>query len=145
MPTPRRPGKPGGPDLRSKALIWEYGLINLIPILMKTTLEIDDALLKRAKARALERGTTLRAVVEEALQRSLGLSTTVRAPLKLPTWPAQPSVLIHEDQVLAAIRSDRDGVGRAWARVDPAPADPEVPSRRTRSGADRPTRRGGSK
>ena len=76
---------------------------------MKTTLDIDDALLKRAKAHALERGTTLRAVVEEALQRSLGLGTAVRAPLKLPTWPAQPSARISEAQVLAAIRADRDG------------------------------------
>lgn len=76
---------------------------------MKTTLEIDDALLKRAKARALAQGTTLRAVVEEALQRSLGLGTTVRSPLKLTTWPAQPSARISETRVLDAIRAERDG------------------------------------
>lgn len=76
---------------------------------MKTTLDIDDALLKRAKARALERGTTLRAVVEEALQRSLGVGAGVRSPLKLPTWPTRPTARISETQVLAAIRADRDG------------------------------------
>jgi len=83
---------------------------------MKTTLEIDDALLKRAKARALERGTTLRAVVEEALQRALGIRAGVRAPLKLTTWPAQPSARIDEARVLAAIRADRDGGGRSGSK-----------------------------
>lgn len=38
---------------------------------MKTTLEIDDRLLQRAKRYALSQGTTLRAVVEEALRARL--------------------------------------------------------------------------
>ncbi len=38
---------------------------------MKTTIELSDSLLKKAKALAKERGTTLRAVIEESLQRSL--------------------------------------------------------------------------
>ena len=38
---------------------------------MKTTLEIDDRLLERAKRHAAAHGTTLRAVVEEALSARL--------------------------------------------------------------------------
>jgi Arc/MetJ family transcription regulator len=38
---------------------------------MKTTLEIDDNLLRQAKQFAHQGNTTLRAVVEEALQRLL--------------------------------------------------------------------------
>lgn len=38
---------------------------------MKTTLDIDDRLLERAKRHAAAQGTTLRAVVEEALRARL--------------------------------------------------------------------------
>jgi hypothetical protein len=38
---------------------------------MKTTIEISDALLRRAKALAARRNTTLRAVLEEALRDAL--------------------------------------------------------------------------
>jgi hypothetical protein len=84
---------------------------------MKTTLDIDDALLQRAKTRALERGTTLRAVVEEALQRSLGSTAPVHAPLKLVTWPASPASRFADEHVLAAIRSDRDAPAHPPARL----------------------------
>jgi hypothetical protein len=38
---------------------------------MKTTLEISDAVLEEAKRLAAEEGTTLRALVEEGLRRTL--------------------------------------------------------------------------
>lgn len=38
---------------------------------MKTTLDLDDALLTQAKAVAAQRRTTLRAIVEHALRREL--------------------------------------------------------------------------
>ncbi len=39
---------------------------------MRTTLEISDELLRRAKRRAADEATTLRQVVEDALRRYLG-------------------------------------------------------------------------
>jgi hypothetical protein len=50
---------------------------------MKTTLEIDDQLLRRAKRRAAEGGTTLRAVVEDALRAKLALRPSQRRPYRL--------------------------------------------------------------
>ena len=38
---------------------------------MKTTLDLSDSLVQRAKAVALKRRTTLRAIVERGLQREL--------------------------------------------------------------------------
>lgn len=38
---------------------------------MKTTLDLDDRLLERAKRLAAEQGTTLRAIVEDALRARL--------------------------------------------------------------------------
>ena len=38
---------------------------------MRTTIRLDDDLLTRAKRAALERGTTLTAVIEDALRRAL--------------------------------------------------------------------------
>jgi hypothetical protein len=45
---------------------------------VKTTLEIDDRLLERAKRAARERGVTLRAVVEDALSARLAGGATKR-------------------------------------------------------------------
>lgn len=38
---------------------------------VKTTVEINDVLLRRAKAHAVEHGTTLRSLIEEGLRRTL--------------------------------------------------------------------------
>jgi len=53
---------------------------------MKTTLNLDGELLRRAKQRAVETSTTLTAVVESALRNALAASTP-RAPyrLEMPT------------------------------------------------------------
>jgi hypothetical protein len=50
---------------------------------MKTTLNLDDALLQRAKSEASARGTTLTAVVEDALRRSLTEPPTPRQQFTL--------------------------------------------------------------
>ena len=46
---------------------------------MKTTLDIDDRLLERAKRHAVTHGTTLRAVVEDALRARLAPRSEPRA------------------------------------------------------------------
>ena len=52
---------------------------------MKTTIEIPDPLFRRAKARAAERGQSLRQLVAEALQEKLAARTRP-APLDEPVW-----------------------------------------------------------
>lgn len=47
---------------------------------MKTTIEIDDRLLARAKRHAAARGVTLRTVVEEALRARLMPRPEARTP-----------------------------------------------------------------
>lgn len=60
--------------------VWDTGQV-------KTTLEIDDALLLAAKRAALDRRTTLRALVEAALKKELTAKPGRRRPLKLITHP----------------------------------------------------------
>jgi len=54
---------------------------------MRTTIRLDDDLLTKAKRAALERGTTLTAVIEDALRRSLASSPAAqRERVELPTF-----------------------------------------------------------
>jgi hypothetical protein len=50
---------------------------------MKTTLDMDDELLRRAKTQAAAAGVTLRAFVEEALRARMLPATSSRAPFRL--------------------------------------------------------------
>jgi hypothetical protein len=51
---------------------------------MKTTIEINDALLRRAKQLAVERNVSLKAIIESALRGYLDEATqTPRPPFKL--------------------------------------------------------------
>jgi len=54
---------------------------------MRTTLDIDDELLRRARLKAVGEGRTLRAVIEEALRMVLGRRARARRRfrLRLPT------------------------------------------------------------
>ena len=52
---------------------------------MKTTLEIPDALFRRAKSRAAERGQTLKELVTEALQEKLA-AVAGRTVSAEPEW-----------------------------------------------------------
>lgn len=54
---------------------------------MRTTIKIDDQLLREAKARAARLGSTLNAVVEDALRESFTRRRdTDRRPIELPTF-----------------------------------------------------------
>ena len=61
----------------------------------RTTLNIDEPLLRRLKATAAEQGTTLAALVNSLLRQALaGRSTAKRYELKLKGWKSelQPGV-----------------------------------------------------
>jgi Arc/MetJ family transcription regulator len=92
-------------------------------IVMKTTLDIDDTLLLRAKQAALDRNTTLRAIVEDALARALGPAADADVPVRTLTFPP--------DLAKSAPRLDSDSIDAAIAaeRSDPADA-PRALSRR---------------
>ena len=59
---------------------------------MRTTLDLEDALVRKAKGRATETGTTLTAVIEEALRQYLAPAPPAGKPfrLKLLTKKGRP-------------------------------------------------------
>ncbi|MCD6675453.1 MAG: type II toxin-antitoxin system VapB family antitoxin [Burkholderiaceae bacterium] len=78
---------------------------------MKTTIEIPDDLLLRAKREALARKTTLRAIVEEALQRALGPAPESVPSLRTVTWGAggRGSRALDAKTVRSALAREREG------------------------------------
>ncbi len=52
---------------------------------MRTTINIDDQLLKYAKQQAAQRGCTLKQVIEDALRESLSHQRLESKPVKLET------------------------------------------------------------
>ncbi|HLX29521.1 MAG TPA: hypothetical protein VKV24_13650 [Casimicrobiaceae bacterium] len=52
---------------------------------MKTTLELPDALFRKAKSRAAERGQTLKAFVTEAIEAKL-VDKAGETPSRAPPW-----------------------------------------------------------
>ena len=71
---------------------------------MRTTLDLDDRLLKAARELARKRGTTLTAVVEEALSARLALQAAPPRPYQL-TWKP------HSGQYVGGVDvADRDAL-----------------------------------
>ena len=71
---------------------------------MKTTIELPDELIGQVRRVAQQEGTTLRALVEEGLQRSLeACRQAVRRRLDFPTYGG--SGVTHEFQ------------GASWSRI----------------------------
>lgn len=81
---------------------------------MKTTLSLDGPLMRRLKALAAERGTTLSALVDDFLRRSLKAATAATAApkraVRLPTYDMGPPLVdLGDRQALedAMEREDR--------------------------------------
>lgn len=73
-------------------------------ICMRTTLDLDDRLLASARRRAAERGTTLTAIVEEALAAALAPRSRRAEPYRL-TWKP------HRGRLLPGVDiADRDSL-----------------------------------
>jgi hypothetical protein len=78
---------------------------------MRTTIELPNELLKRAKIAAVERGVTLRGLVEHALGRELGppAETPSRPRAKFPIFASKsPGALRLTAAGLAAVEAEED-------------------------------------
>ena len=84
---------------------------------MKTTLVIEDGLMRRLKALAVARGSTLSAVVEEFLRLGLASTACAAAPGRdrhpLPTYPmGLPTVDLSDRSALDDVIDRADRVRR---------------------------------
>ena len=88
---------------------------------VKTTLDLSDDLLRRAKQAALDRNTTLRAIIEEALERALGSEPKRVPPLRTVVWPlpGPPQAASAHDALDAVelVRDERRGLAEHRARL----------------------------
>jgi Arc/MetJ family transcription regulator len=79
---------------------------------MRTTIRLDDDLLTRAKRAAIERGTTLTAVIEDALRQALAVEPARRRKtVSLPTFRGdglQPGVDLDDTASLLDLLDERD-------------------------------------
>ncbi len=79
---------------------------------MRTTLDLPDELLKRAKIAAIERGVTLRELIGSALVNDLGLEPMprrTRHKLRFPLFAsARPGTLELGRNELAEIEAEED-------------------------------------
>lgn len=86
---------------------------------MRTTLDLPDEILKKAKVAAIERGSTLREVVAVALARELGIEPAGDRPkrVQLPFFRAKGRRPLElDDRAIARIEDDdvrrRSGLSR---------------------------------
>jgi hypothetical protein len=79
---------------------------------VRTTIRLDDDLLARAKRAAAERGTTLTALIEDAVRRALApAGRSTRTPDPLPTFRGdglQPGVDLDDTAALHDVMDVRD-------------------------------------
>jgi hypothetical protein len=81
---------------------------------MKTTVDIADPILRRAKQLAARRHTTLKAVIEDALRHALQADTRQARPPRLRThtfrgYGLQPGVSWHDWNTLRALAYEGRG------------------------------------
>jgi hypothetical protein len=93
------------------ALTGRYCIRMLIR--MRTTLVLDDELLRKAKRLAAERDTTVSDVVNEALRELFGRPRPQAAPFTMITYGRGSRRVHHEpaDFARALDDEDRDGLG----------------------------------
>lgn len=79
---------------------------------MRTTIRLDDDLLARAKRAAVDRGTTLTAVIEDSLRRALVLADgEPREPFTMRTFHGdglQPGVDLDDTASLLDLMDEHD-------------------------------------
>ena len=73
---------------------------------MRTTLDLPDELLKRAKIAAVERGTSLRSLVGAALERELGRAAPAKPSRRRARFP------IFDSKAPGSLRLDGAGIAR---------------------------------
>ena len=78
---------------------------------MRTTIDMPDALMRAAKARAAERGESLKDLMNRALAHELGLPSvpkrkTGRVTLPLIARDAAPMVLVTNDDIATALEAE---------------------------------------
>ena len=78
---------------------------------MRTTIDMPDALMRAAKARAAEHGESLKDLMNRALAHELGISSaskqkTGRVTLPLVARDATPAVLVTNDDIAAALEAE---------------------------------------
>ncbi len=75
---------------------------------MRTTLVLDDGLLRQAKRRAAERNLTVSDVVNEALRDSFGRPVPSAPPFSMATYGRGGRRVRHEPSDFAAALEDED-------------------------------------
>ena len=70
---------------------------------MKTTIELPEALFRRAKSMAAQQGVTLKQLLTEALESRLDLRTSARNGKAAPRWMRAYGALRHLRQERKAI------------------------------------------
>jgi hypothetical protein len=78
---------------------------------MRTTIDMPDALVRAAKARAADRGESLKDLMNRALAHELGLPSapkqkTGRVKLPLIARDAVPAVLVTNDDIANALEAE---------------------------------------
>lgn len=83
---------------------------------MRTTLDLPDDVLRRAKIEAVERGSTLRQLVIDALRREMAVSERPRKRLTRPPVKLSPDAPLRRLNPDAVKRLDTEAVLRADER-----------------------------
>lgn len=87
---------------------------------MRTTLNLDDRLVRAVKRRAVDEGRTFTSLVEQALQQLIAEDRDAGGErIELPTWSGGglvPGVNLDDNEALTALmESDDDARYRSWA------------------------------